>query len=98
MRPIDFNIGRVYSRSLLGANIAPSLVSRVLKKIYSLEMVENDICLESESKQNALLKKRALKNVPMPPMSRIVPDRRETLNLSDFIVKLMEDFSTVGIE
>ena len=44
------------------------------------------------------LKKRALKNVPMPPMSRIVPDRRETLNLSDFIVKLMEDFSTIGIE
>ena len=31
---IDFNIGRAYSRSLLGANIAPNLVPCVLKKIY----------------------------------------------------------------
>ena len=33
----------------------------------------------------------------MPPMSKIGPDRCEPLNLSNFTVKFMEDFYTVGI-
>ena len=49
MYAIDFTIGRAYSRSLLGANIAPNLVPWVLKK-KTWETVENDIFLESESK------------------------------------------------
>ena len=55
-------------------------------------MVKNDICLESESKQDAFLKKCALKIVPKPPVSRKGSDRNEPLNLSDFTVNLMEDF------
>ena len=38
-------------------------------------MIKNDIYLGGGSKQNALFsKKYALKNAPMPPMSRIGPD------------------------
>ena len=45
---------RAYSKLLLGATIAPNLVSWVLRKIFSLEMVKNDICLGGASKQNVL--------------------------------------------
>ena len=45
---------RAYSGPLLGTTIAPNLVPWVLKKIFSLEMVKNDICLEAANKQNAL--------------------------------------------
>ena len=51
---------RAYSRPLLGATIAPNLVPWVLEKIFSLEMVKNDICLGDESKQNTLFSE----NVP----------------------------------
>ena len=43
-----------YSKPLSGATIAPNLVSWVLRKIFSLEMVKNDICLGGASKQNVL--------------------------------------------
>ena len=36
---------RTYSKPLLGGTIAPNLVPGVLKKIFSLEMVKNRICL-----------------------------------------------------
>ena len=41
----------------------------VLRKVFSLEMVKNDICLADASKQNALF----LENALMSPMSRIGP-------------------------
>ena len=63
-----------YYRPLLGAIITPNLVPCFLKKIFSLEMVKNDICLGGSSKQNApFLKKITPKNAPMPLMSRIGP-------------------------
>ena len=40
-----FSDSRAYSRPLLGATIATNLVVWVLRKIFSLEMVKNDICL-----------------------------------------------------
>ena len=54
---------KAYSRPLLGAIIVPNLVLWVLKKMFLLETVKNDICLKSASKQNALFS--------CPPMSRI---------------------------
>ena len=51
------NAYRAYSRPLLGATIAPNLVPWVLKKIFSFEMVKNDIHLDGASKQNALISK-----------------------------------------
>ena len=50
---------RAYSRHLLGATIAPNLVSRVLKKIFLLITVKNDIRLVGASKPNALFSKIA---------------------------------------
>ena len=41
---------RAYSRPLLGATVAPNLVPRVFSKIFSLEMVKNNICLEGANK------------------------------------------------
>ena len=43
-----------YYRLFLGATVAHSLVPQVLKKIFSLEIVKNDICVVGASKQNAL--------------------------------------------
>ena len=51
---------RAYSTHLLGATIAPNLVSWVLKKIFSLDMVKNDICLGGASKQNAYFPENVL--------------------------------------
>ena len=51
---------RTYSRHLLGVTIAPNLVPWVLKELFSLEIVKNDICLASVRKQNALFSE----NVP----------------------------------
>ena len=48
---------RAYSGPLLGATNVPSLAPRVLKKIFLLEMVKNDICLGCASKQNAFFQK-----------------------------------------
>ena len=60
--------------TLLSATIALNLSHRVLKNIFSLEMVKNAICLRGASKQNALFQRMCPpKNVPMPPMSRIGP-------------------------
>ena len=57
---------------MLGAIIAHNVVPCFLKRIFSLEMVKNDICLGGSSKQNAtFLKKIAAKNAPMPLMPRI---------------------------
>ena len=36
---------RVYSRPFLGETIAPNLMPQILKKIFLLEIVRNDICL-----------------------------------------------------
>ena len=35
------------------------------------------------------------KIVPMPPMFRIGPDKSEPLNISDFTMKLIQDFHIV---
>ena len=49
--------------------------------LFSFEMVKNDICLGGASKQNAVFfRKCALKSAPMPPMSRIGPDRNFHVN------------------
>ena len=37
--------------TLFSAIITPNLVPQVLEKLFSLEIVENDICLASTSKQ-----------------------------------------------
>ena len=58
---------RAYSIHLLGATIEPNLVPWVLKKIFSLEMVKNGICLGGASKQNALFsEKLASETYPCP--------------------------------
>ena len=54
MKPRIF---RVYSRPLLGATSAPNLLPWVFKKVFSLEMVKNGICLGGASKQNAFFSK-----------------------------------------
>ena len=41
---------RAYSRPLLSATIVPDLVPWILRKIFSLKMVKNDICLGGVSK------------------------------------------------
>ena len=46
----------------------PGALSFIWKKPFLLEMVKNDICFGSTSKQNALYSK----NITMTPMSRIV--------------------------
>ena len=51
---LDQIVSRAYSRPLLVAIIAPTPVPLFLKKIFSLEIVKNDICLGDASKQNAL--------------------------------------------
>ena len=74
-----FCVYRAYSRPLLSATIVPSLVPRVLKKTFSLEMGNNYTCLGELGgggggyKQTKCLffRKCALKNAPMPSMSRI---------------------------
>ena len=64
-----------YSRPLLGATTALSIVAWVLRKIFSLKMVKNDICLVDSSKQNTLFAENVpQKTHPYPPMSRIDPD------------------------
>ena len=61
---------RVYYGRLLRGAIAPNLVPRVLKSIFSSEMVKNDICLGKSSKQNVLFSKIVpLKNTPMSRVS-----------------------------
>ena len=49
--------GRAYSRPLLGAIIAPNLVSWVLKKIFSLEMGKNDIYLGVQANKMSFFQK-----------------------------------------
>ena len=49
-----FTITKAYPGPLLGATITPNLVPWVLKKIFPLEMVKNDICLGGAGKQNGL--------------------------------------------
>ena len=46
-----FPVIYVVGPTLFGAIITPNLVPRVLEKLFSLEIVENDICLASTSKQ-----------------------------------------------
>ena len=56
---------RTYSKPLSGANIAPNLVSWVLRENFSLEMVKNDMFLGGASKQNALFSENMPpKNIP----------------------------------
>ena len=63
---------RAYSRPLLGAIIAPNIAPWVFKKVFSFEMIKNNICLGGKSKQSAFFfEKCAPKNTPMPPLSRI---------------------------
>ena len=73
MESLLIYIYRAYSGPLLGATIAPNIVPWVLKKIFSLKMVENDICLRGTSKC-PFFRKYALENASMLPMSRISPD------------------------
>ena len=63
----------------------------VLKKIFSLEMVENDFCLGGASKQNALFSENVpQKDVPMHPMSRIGPEYSgELIPILDIFLKLL---------
>ena len=60
---------RVYSKPLLDAIITLNLVPLFLKKIFSLEMVKNDICLGGASKQNAPF----LKKFAPPPQKKMYP-------------------------
>lgn len=61
-------VGRVYTRTFLGAIIASNLLPLVLKKVFSFEMIKNDTCLRNASKQNTqTFKNIPLKNAPMPP-------------------------------
>ena len=67
---------RTHFRTLLGVSIASSLVPSVFEKIFSLEIVENDICLGGTSKQMPFFPRKKNvppKNAPMPPMFRIGP-------------------------
>ena len=58
---------RAYSGHLLGATIAPNLVPLVLRKIFLLEIVKNDICLGGTSEQNAFFSEKCtLKTHPRP--------------------------------
>ena len=66
---------RASSRPPLGVAIVPNQVPRVLKRILSSGMVENDICLGGASKLAFFKKKHAPKNTTMLPMSRINPDK-----------------------
>ena len=52
--PETLYAGRANSRPLLGATLAPSLPPWVLEKIFSLEMVKNDLCLGGARKENRL--------------------------------------------
>ena len=54
------NIFRGYSKTLLGAIIAPNLMPWVLEKLFLLEIGENNIYLRGPSKQMPFLQK----NVP----------------------------------
>ena len=54
-------VSGAYSRPLLGVTITPNLVPWVLRKIFSLKMIEYDISLGSASNQNAFFKKCAPK-------------------------------------
>ena len=64
---------RVHCRPLLGATIAPKLVSWVLKK-FSLEMVKNGICFGGASQQKVFFQQMCPhKTHPCPPFSRIGP-------------------------
>ena len=80
-----FSDSRAYSRPLLGATIATNLVLWVLRKIFSLEMVKNDICLGGASKQNAFFSKNVPQKIaPMPLMSRIGPGQWTATSESSF--------------
>ena len=50
--------------TLFGAIIPPSLVPQVLEKSFLLEIVENDICLASTSKQMPFFKQMCPKKRP----------------------------------
>ena len=64
---VNFELVSAYSRPLLSATIAPNLKPWVLKKIFSLEMIKNDICLGGASKQNAFFHKMCPKKMhPCP--------------------------------
>ena len=70
------NNSQAYSRPLFGAIIAPNLVPWVLKKIFSLEMGKNDIYLWGcKQTKGSFFRKFALKNAPMPLMSKIGRDK-----------------------
>ena len=70
----SLNPGRTYSRSLLGATIAPNLEPCVLKKILSLEMVKNDVCKGVQAKKMLVFQRNVpLKTTPVLSMSRIGP-------------------------
>ena len=70
----SLNPETTYSRSLLGATIAPNLEPCVLKKIFSLEMVQNDICKGVQAKKMLVFRKNvSLKTTPMLSISRIGP-------------------------
>ena len=50
----------------------------VLEKLFSLEVVENSICLGGACKQMLFLKKKVpSENEPNPSMSRIEPENNE---------------------
>ena len=66
---------RTHFITLLGVNIASSLVPSVFEKIFSLEIVENDICLGGTSKQMPFFQQQQKnvppENAPMPPIFRM---------------------------
>ena len=55
---------RTYFITLLGVSIASSLVPSVFEKIFSLEIVENDICLGGTSKQMPFFQQQQQKKCP----------------------------------
>ena len=71
---LDQIVSRAYSRPLLVTIIAPTPVPLFLKKIFSLEIVKNDICLGVQANKMPFFKNNiSPKNAPMPRMSRIGP-------------------------
>ena len=66
---------RTHFITLLGVSIASSLVPSVFEKIFSLEIVKNDICLGVQASKCPFFKKKNVppKNAPMSLVSRIGP-------------------------
>lgn len=71
---------RTHFITLLGVSIASSLVPSVFEKIISLEIVENDICLGSTSKQMPFFQK----NVPLKKRTHALSGWNRPCKLTSF--------------